>query len=104
MIEYLDDCVGCPQGCISCGRNIPHKVVECDTCGKTNDKPEMRFVPFGNKQLCPECYINAEVERGGARKIVCEECGADESLVEIDETILCPDCVGSLYGMTAETI
>lgn len=52
-----NDCVGCPQGCIYCGRNKNYYVFECDGSGcfeETNDYEE--FFHVGNKDYCKSCY------------------------------------------------
>lgn len=50
-----DYCVGCPQGCIHCGRkNVV--VVRCDgfKCDEYTTDPE-EFYSIGDKDYCPEC-------------------------------------------------
>lgn len=37
MIEIVNDCVGCPQGCRHCGRDRDRKVHICDICGHEID-------------------------------------------------------------------
>ena len=56
MSHYREsDCVGCPQGCIRCGREIDYDVWECDECGEsTFDYDE--FEHDGRNDYCPECY------------------------------------------------
>lgn len=50
-----NDCVGCPQGCSHCGRDISHNVWECDRCYKTTiDQDE--FYHGKEHDYCPECY------------------------------------------------
>ena len=52
MIKYEDDCVGCPQGCIHCGRdNTKH--LYCDRCG--DDVEEL--YNFLGEELCEECLL-----------------------------------------------
>lgn len=58
MIQYEDDCVGCPPeiGCFgnSCPkRNIPHTY--CDRCGD-----EARLYSFDDEQICENC-LSAEI-------------------------------------------
>ena len=50
-----NDCVGCPQGCIHCGRNVDYEVIECDECGKTI-MSEDDLAKEGGKDYCHECY------------------------------------------------
>jgi ribosomal protein L32 len=54
MIRYEDDCVGCPQGCINCGRrHMPH--LYCDECGDEISADDMYKVD--DKMLCRECVL-----------------------------------------------
>ena len=56
MSRYKDNlCVGCPQGCISCGRNRDYEIVECDICGKTITD-EYDFHEHEGKDYCDKCY------------------------------------------------
>lgn len=53
MIEYENDCVGCPpeMGCLgdACrNRNVPHYY--CDECGN-----ETTLYKFDDKELCIDC-------------------------------------------------
>lgn len=51
-----NDCVGCPQGCIKCGRHIDYYVFECDgNCGKISTREE-DFIHDGEEDYCPECF------------------------------------------------
>lgn len=50
-----NDCVGCPQGCINCGRNRDYIVWECDECSCTTTE-ETDFEHIGYKDYCRECY------------------------------------------------
>ena len=55
MVEYEDDCVGCPQGCINCGRReTPHWY--CDECGEEFD-PEDLYDVEGD-MVCEECILS----------------------------------------------
>lgn len=54
MIQYEDDCVGCPQGCTKCGRDhTPH--FYCDKCGE-EFQPEALYDVDG-EMLCDECAL-----------------------------------------------
>ena len=58
MITYEDQCVGCPQGCINCGRK--HSLVLiCDDCG---DECEELWYGEDGKQYC-ECCITSHLEK-----------------------------------------
>lgn len=55
MIEYEDECVGCPpeMGCM--GSACPNKRVAhyyCDECGE-----ERTLRQYGEKQLCENCLM-----------------------------------------------
>ena len=52
MVKIENDCVGCPQGCINCGR----KYVEhyyCDECGD-----EAKLYEVEGMQLCRDCVVD----------------------------------------------
>ncbi len=56
MIEYKDDCVGCPpeMGCRGSGcplSNVPHWY--CDDCEDEMDPFDLRL--YNGKMLCREC-------------------------------------------------
>jgi hypothetical protein len=54
MIVYENDCVGCPQGCINCGRrHTPH--LYCDECGDEISTDDMYKVD--DKMLCRGCVL-----------------------------------------------
>ena len=53
MIKYENECVGCPQGCIHCGRDKTQHLY-CDRCGE--DSEEL-FI-FDGEELCEECLLD----------------------------------------------
>ena len=56
MIRYEDDCVGCPQGCIACGRrHTPH--LYCDHCGEEAEEL-YKWGADGEDHLCEYCLLN----------------------------------------------
>lgn len=60
MIEYRNECVGCPQGCINCGKKKV-KVFVCDDCG--DEVQELWYGNDGN-MYCKYCitgYIDKVV-------------------------------------------
>lgn len=52
MIKIEDLCVGCPQGCIDCGRKHA-EVFVCDDCGDE----ECDLYEFDGLQLCDYCVL-----------------------------------------------
>lgn len=51
MVEYVDECVGCTNGCIGSAcryRNVPHWY--CDECGE-----EKELYEFDDEELCIDC-------------------------------------------------
>ena len=54
MIRFENQCVGCPQGCIDCGRKHT-PVFECDDCGD-----EVSALYYGNDmgQYCKSCLLD----------------------------------------------
>ena len=51
-----NDCVGCPQGCIHCGRDKNYVVIiyECDRCKVDSTDEPIYETQYG--QLCVNCY------------------------------------------------
>lgn len=51
-VKFENECVGCPQGCIHCGRDkVKH--FYCDRC---NDDVETLYL-YGHDELCEECLL-----------------------------------------------
>lgn len=52
--RYVNECVGCPQGCIDCGRK---RVVLyfCDECGEEFDPDDL--YEDGNRMVCGPCIL-----------------------------------------------
>lgn len=64
MIEYENECVGCPpeMGCLgtSCpNKRVPHRY--CDGCG---DEIEREYFSYQGKELCVECLCDALEQDG----------------------------------------
>lgn len=58
MIEYSmqSECVGCPQGCINCGRKEKTPYLEnfvCDVCGDDSE----RLYERDGQQICASCIL-----------------------------------------------
>ena len=79
MRSYENYCVGCPQGCINCGRKNDVLIISCDKCG-AEDKP---VYEYDGKELCIDC-ITADGEMG-----ICEDCGEEAMLIDG----LCGNCL-----------
>ena len=52
MIKYENECVGCPQGCIHCGRDKTQHLY-CDRCGADCEE----LYVFDGEELCEECLL-----------------------------------------------
>ena len=79
MRQYENFCVGCPQGCIHCGREHDVLVISCDKCGED-------IVPiyeYKGLELCMDCIME-DGEPGE-----CDGCGANDVLVDG----LCRECL-----------
>lgn len=60
MRREENDCVGCPQGCISCGRK--HSLhIYCDRCGVDIGDPDRLYEENG-EDLCDECWEEEQEE------------------------------------------
>ena len=55
MTRYVEsDCVGCPHGCVNCGRNRDYIEYECDICHET--PTDDRFLEnVDGKEMCSSC-------------------------------------------------
>lgn len=49
------DCVGCPQGCIQCGRKHPYTLYTCDLCGDSSRDDDF-LEDYGDKEVCRDCF------------------------------------------------
>ena len=58
MIEYRNNCVMCPQGCVECGRK-KQKTLICDDCG---DEVQDLYYGDDGQQYCDTC-IKYHVEK-----------------------------------------
>lgn len=54
MIKYENECVGCPQGCIHCGRDKTQHLY-CDKCGADCEE----LYVFDGEELCEDCLKNS---------------------------------------------
>lgn len=54
MVQFENDCVGCPQGCGFCGANhTPH--FYCDMCDDEVDE----LFDYDEKQICESCLLKS---------------------------------------------
>lgn len=58
-----NDCVGCLQGCIYCGRQNDYYVFECDRCGKTSSE-ESDYIHDEDNDYCQDCWCERNYEMG----------------------------------------
>lgn len=63
-----NDCVGCPQGCIHCGRQYDYYVFECERCGKTSSE-EYDYIHDGDNDYCKEREEDMRVDGYCAKAI-----------------------------------
>lgn len=87
-----DNCVGCPMGCINCGRRHQH-VYYCDHCEDYTDE----LYEYEGQELCWECYKSMFNEKlcDDMDDSRCEECGCEaDFLYEVQPGIwLCEGCL-----------
>lgn len=90
-----DNCVGCPMGCINCGRRHQH-VYYCDKCDDYCDGDNPLY-EYEGQELCWECYKANFNEKllDDCDDDRCSECGAEtEFLYEIAaNTWVCENCL-----------
>ena len=53
MIKYENECVGCPQGCVHCGRDKTQHLY-CDRCCEDSEE----LYVFDGEELCEECLLD----------------------------------------------
>lgn len=94
--EIDNDCVGCPQGCVHCGRDVDRKIYFCDECGTTIGYGEDLYI-YEGEELCWECYKSMFNEKlcDDMDDSRCEECGCEaDFLYEVQPGIwLCEGCL-----------
>ena len=59
MTTWDCDCVGCPQGCVLCGRQHWYLRVTCDICGDTIVEGGDRI---DGKDICDNCLDDMDNE------------------------------------------
>lgn len=90
MIE--DNCVGCPQGCVGCGRD--HEEVHyCDKCKTYSDGWNPLYVGENGEELCRDCYKEQFNEKM-CDNTLCSACGKEtDFLYQKDEEWYCEECL-----------
>ena len=90
-----DDCVGCPQGCVHCGRG-EYEVYYCDKCGFTTK--DLYIGPKG-KEFCWDCYKEQFISKicDDLDEERCAQCGSEaEEMFQIDGEWVCEECLKDL--------
>lgn len=93
---WENDCVGCPQGCINCGRKNDYKQYYCDGCGDPIDADKPRLYIHGKYELCKDCYCDRFISKicDDMDEDKCSECGAEaDFLYQKDGRWLCEECL-----------
>lgn len=64
MLRYENDCVGCPQGCIHCGRQYDYPIWTCDKCGKETYDGDEIYVDYlkDGSHYCEDCCDELGIE------------------------------------------
>lgn len=89
-----DECVGCPQGCVNCGRKRV-EVYFCDKCDTDADEYEPLY-EYNGKELCFDCLKDSlnQIECDDCDSERCAECGYDiGTLYDLEGEWLCDDCL-----------
>lgn len=76
MSRFKDNfCVGCPQGCINCGRKHDVLVIECDRCGELiYDIDDVVENEYGYDDLCKDCHKSLEKQEDDGFFNRCDGC------------------------------
>ncbi len=99
MVEYIDECVGCPAeiGCVgsSCRyKDVPHYI--CDVC-RTDDTLHRND---DGGELCIDCLFNCFPHGSDDEDTECDECGNGyfgSQLAEFSGVRLCRDCLAKEF-------
>ena len=92
--EIDNFCVGCPQGCIHCGRDRDIRVYYCDDCGENADD-DTPLYDWNGQELCFDCVkesLNAK-ELDDMDDSLCENGCETDVLYEFEGKWLCRDCL-----------
>ena len=90
-----DNCVGCPMGCIHCGRSHQH-VYYCDRCDTEN---EPLYEADNGDEVCWDCYKEQYTEKicDDMDEEHCNLCNSDaEYLYLVDGSWICEQCLKSI--------
>lgn len=65
-INRQNYCVGCPQGCVHCGRekDVITNTLLCDKCGDVSTK----LYVFNDKEYCNYCLLKQVIEQSEKMK------------------------------------
>ena len=88
-------CVGCPQGCVHCGRDKDYRQYYCDNCG-TNASEDNPLYVYGDQELCWDCYKDQFTQMlcDDMDDTLCAHCGAEaETLYLYAGEWCCEDCL-----------
>ena len=89
--EIENNCVGCPQGCIHCGRDR-QEVWFCDECGDYTEE----LYEYEGKELCWACYKAKFNEKfcDECDDTLCAECGREaDFMYEVEGEWFCEECM-----------
>lgn len=89
-----DNCVGCPMGCINCGRRHQH-VYYCDHCEDYTDE----LYEYEGQELCWDCYKESLIEKmcDDMDDEVCAECHKEaDFLYQLNGDWYCSECLEHL--------
>lgn len=96
--EIDNQCVGCPQGCVHCGRDVDRKIYFCDECEDRADESNPLYI-YEGKELCWECYKEQFTQKvcDDLDDTLCAECGHEaETLYLYEGDWVCEECLKNL--------
>lgn len=92
-----NDCVGCPQGCVHCGRGRDYKAYFCDGCGEYFRSMSADVAYEHDKGIyCEECYKKLFTSKicDDMDESKCARCEYEaEELYHVDGEWICEQCL-----------
>lgn len=90
--EVENFCVGCPQGCINCGRKHDVTIYYCDEC----ETQDVDLYEWNGRELCEDCIKEEllQIICDDMDSPHCEGCGCESDILyKPEDKWICEDCL-----------